>query len=84
MFSVSPLLQNKGIGRDLLFAAETYAEKLNCHTLTMTVISTRHELISWYERRGFKATGEIEPFHDGKKFGIPRQYIELIVLEKRI
>jgi ribosomal protein S18 acetylase RimI-like enzyme len=84
MFSVSPLLQNKGIGRDLLLAAEAYAKQLNCNILTMTVISTRTELISWYERRGFNATGEIEPFHDGKKFGIPKQHIELIVLEKHI
>jgi len=84
MFSVSPLLQNKGIGRDLLLAAETYAKQFNCHTLTMTVISTRHELISWYERRGFKATGEILPFHHDKKFGEPKQPIELIVLEKDV
>ena len=84
MFSVSPNLQNKGIGRDLLLTAETYAKQLNCHTLTMTVISTRLELISWYERRGFKATGEIEPFHQGSKFGIPKQPIELIVMEKKV
>ena len=84
MFSVSPLLQAKGIGRDLLLAAETYAKQLNCNTLTMTVISTRHELISWYERRGFKATGEILPFHVETKFGLPKQHIELMVLEKMV
>jgi len=84
MFSVSPLLQNKGIGRDLLLAAETYAKQLNCHTLTMTVISTRHELLGWYERRGYKPTGEILPFHTDKKFGDPKQPIELLVLEKSI
>ena len=58
MFSVSPLLQAKGIGRLLLTAAEDYAKQLNCTVLTMTVISTRHELIGWYQRRGYKATGE--------------------------
>ncbi|MFI5139072.1 MAG: GNAT family N-acetyltransferase [Sphingobacteriales bacterium] len=84
MFSVSPLLQGKGVGRNLLLEAEAYAKQLNCGTLTMTVISTRLELISWYERRGFKAAGEIQPFHDGKKFGIPKQHIELIVLEKSV
>jgi ribosomal protein S18 acetylase RimI-like enzyme len=84
MFSVSPILQGKGIGRDLLLAAEAYAKQINCHTLTMTVISTRMELISWYERRGFKATGEIEPFHHGVKFGIPKQPIDLIVMEKKV
>ena len=82
MFSVSPVLQAKGIGRELLQAAEGYAKQINCAVLTMTVISTRLELISWYERRGFKATGETQPFHDGTKFGIPKAHIELIVMEK--
>ena len=84
MFSVSPLLQGKGIGRELLLAAEEHARQINCQTLTMTVISTRHELISWYERRGYKPTGEIQPFHVGKRFGIPKQPIELIVMEKTL
>ena len=58
MFSVSPVLQGNGVGRNLLLAAESYAKQLNCHTLTMTVISTRFELIKLaYERTdGFKAT----------------------------
>jgi GNAT superfamily N-acetyltransferase len=84
MFSVSPLLQGKGIGKDLLMAAETCAKQLNCDKLIITVISTRSELIDWYQRRGFKATGEIEPFHEGTKFGIPKQHIELIVMEKKV
>jgi len=84
MFSVWPTLQNKGIGRDLLVAAENYAKQLNCDTLTMTVISSRHELISWYERRGYKATGEMQPFHEGTRFGVPKQNIELIVMEKNL
>ena len=84
MFSVSPVLQAGGIGRALLLAAEDFAREINCRTLTMTVISRRHELVSWYERRGFKATGETQPFHDGKKFGAPRQELELIVMEKNV
>ncbi len=84
MFSVSPLLQNKGVGRALIEEAEVYARKHNCHTLTMTVISTRLELISWYERRGYKPTGEIQPFHAHGRFGDAKQHIELIVMEKSI
>ena len=82
MFSVSPLLQAKGIGRQLLLAAEEYARQVDCHTLTMTVISTRHELINWYRRRGYQPTGEMLPFHHDKKFGTPKQPIELVVMEK--
>ncbi|BAU55853.1 GNAT family N-acetyltransferase [Mucilaginibacter gotjawali] len=84
MFSVSPLLQAKGIGRQLLIAAEEYARQLDCHTLTMTVISIRHELIAWYQRRGYQPNGEVLPFHHDKKFGNPKQPIELIVMEKNI
>jgi hypothetical protein len=67
-----------------LLAAEDYAKKLGCTSLTMTVISIRKELIEWYERRGFKATGEVLPFHHGVKHGVPRQIIELMVMEKFI
>ena len=84
MFSVLPLLQGKGIGRDLLLAAEDFAKQVNCHTLTMTVISIRHELIRWYQRRGYILTGEMAPFHVEEKFGIARQPIELAILEKVI
>jgi GNAT superfamily N-acetyltransferase len=84
MFSVSPLLQGQGLGRDLLLAAEDFARQLNCTTLIMTVISQRLELISWYERRGYHATGEILPFHHDAKFGTPKQHIEMIVLEKAV
>ena len=84
MFSVSPVLQGNGVGRALLASAENIAGWTGCNVLTMTVISTRLELISWYERRGFKATGEIQPFHEGTKFGVPRQPIELIVMEKSL
>lgn len=84
MFSVSPLLQGKGVGRALLEAAAQSANELGCDTLTMTVISTRHELIDWYIRRGYHNTGEVLPFHHHVKFGVPRQLIELIVLEKQV
>ena len=84
MFSVSPLLQGKGVGRTLLEVAEAYAREFNCYTITMTVISTRKELISWYERRGYSLTGEIQPFHDHGRFGEPKQLIELVVMEKTV
>jgi len=84
MFSVSPSLQGKGIGRDLLLAAEEQAKQLDIHILSMTVISIRHELIDWYKRRGYQPTGEMLPFHPGEKFGTARRHLELAVLEKSI
>ncbi|SDD26806.1 Acetyltransferase (GNAT) domain-containing protein [Mucilaginibacter pineti] len=85
MFSVSPVLQGKGVGRALLVAAEDVASQLGLHTITMTVIRSRKELISWYERRGYTFTGEIQPFHAHGRFGEPKDVIiELIVMEKSI
>ena len=58
MFCVSPTLQNKGIGRQIMAAAELYAKDHECPAVFMRVISIRHELISWYERQGYYKTGE--------------------------
>ncbi|GAB3904740.1 GNAT family N-acetyltransferase [Mucilaginibacter boryungensis] len=82
MLSVDPDLQAGGIGRMLLLEAEQFALSLNLHIIGITVISTRTELISWYQRRGYRPTGEMLPFHVAEKFGIPREKIELIVMEK--
>jgi ribosomal protein S18 acetylase RimI-like enzyme len=82
MLTVSPELQAKGIGKKLLFAAETHARKSGCTSVIMTVISVRHELIAWYERHGYRPTGETEPFPTDPKFGLPKQPLVFIVMEK--
>lgn len=84
MLSVSPELQGAGIGKQLMRAAEEYATKNNCLSIFMTVISVRLELIAWYERHGYKKTGETKPFPAGGKFGMQKQPLELIVLEKNV
>jgi ribosomal protein S18 acetylase RimI-like enzyme len=84
MLTVSPTLQTNGIGRQLLHEAERIAHQLNCRIIFMTVISTRHELISWYERRGYHATGNIVPFPKDEKFGVTKSFIELAVFEKEV
>jgi ribosomal protein S18 acetylase RimI-like enzyme len=84
MLTVNPQLQNAGIGRQLLLAADTYAKQNNCHTLWMTVIASRSELLAYYERKGFNLTGEKKPFPADTKFGIQKQPLELVVLEKLV
>lgn len=84
LLSVSPSQQNTGIGKQLLAAAAAYAAQQHCTAIHITVISLRHELLAWYERHGYRRTGEIEPFHAGEKFGIQKQSLELVVLEKPI
>jgi len=85
MLTVEPGLQNKGFGKVLLKEAEQYAQKLKLDSIYMTVISKRSELIAWYERHGYQLTGKTEPFpaHDSR-FGIPKEALEFVVLEKKI
>jgi ribosomal protein S18 acetylase RimI-like enzyme len=84
MLTVNPELQGGGIGKQLLKAADAKAAELGCSSITMTVISVRAELIAWYERHGYKRTGETAPFPADPRFGIPKQALEFIVLEKTI
>lgn len=85
MLSVQPDLQGKGIGKALLKAAEVEAEKLNCGHIFMIVISIRVELIAWYTRHGYEDTGKLKPFHfNDPRFGIPKQKLEFVVLEKKL
>ncbi|RYF84106.1 MAG: GNAT family N-acetyltransferase, partial [Chitinophagaceae bacterium] len=42
------------------------------------------ELIAYYERKGFRDTGEREAFPDDPKFGIPKKPLEFLVMEKEI
>lgn len=75
MFSVRPNLQGAGVGNALLVECERIArEEWRCASMRMTVISVRDELVAWYERRGYRRTGEYKPFPYGDaRFGIPKR-----------
>ena len=84
MLTVSPLLQANGVGKLLMAAAEQFAVGQGCTAVEMTVISVRHELIAWYKKRGYHPTGETKPFPVDEKFGIAKQPLEFIVMEKKL
>jgi GNAT superfamily N-acetyltransferase len=84
LLSVLPVQQGAGIGKRLLAAADDYARTHKCNRIHITVITARPELLAWYERHGYRRTGELQPFHAGEKFGIQKQKLELAVLEKPI
>jgi ribosomal protein S18 acetylase RimI-like enzyme len=75
MFAVDPDQQGGGLGKAVLAEAERIAgEQWQCHAMRMTVIEQRAELIAWYQRRGYRRTGEFQPFPYGdERFGIPRR-----------
>lgn len=85
MVTVSPARQAGGLGRSVLSAAEQEAvRRFGSRRMEMTVISTRSELIAWYERRGYIQTGERRPFPaEAQDFGdLPPLDLEFVVLEK--
>ena len=82
MLTVSPELQNSGIGKKLLQKAEEHALSLNLPKIAMTVISIREELIVWYNRHGFMDTGVREPFPLNGTDAVISEPLEFIVLEK--
>nr|WP_315146793.1 GNAT family N-acetyltransferase [uncultured Flavobacterium sp.] len=85
MLTVSPELQNSGIGKKLMQQAEIYASTLGLSKIVMTVISVREELISWYKRKGFVDTGARKPFPVSDVFSqTTNEPLEFIVLEKWI
>jgi|SRR5690348_10747526 len=75
MFAVDPAEQGSGLGKRVLAEAERIArEEWDCRAMRMTVIVQREELIAWYGRRGYRRTGEHQPFPYGdERFGIPRR-----------
>lgn len=87
MLAIRPVLQGRGTGRAMLAAAEGWvAEHWGARRMRMTVIAQRAELIAWYERRGYRRTGETAPFFYGDpRFGLPkRDDLYFVVLEKTL
>ena len=85
MLTVSPELQNSGIGKKLLAEGENHAKALGLSSIIMTVVSVRSELIAWYKRHGYVDTGAREDFPSSDiHINISDKPLEFIYLEKKI
>ncbi len=86
MLAVRPDLQGGGIGRHFMDEAERFVQQQwGASIMEMTVISTRVELIAYYQRRGYVLTGETRPFPREERFGLPKvDHLEFVVLRKRL
>jgi predicted N-acetyltransferase YhbS len=86
MLTVSPTLQNGGLGRVLIDAAEAHARGFSADVMAMTVIDSRQELIDWYVRRGYALTGRTAPFpKDDPRFGLPKvDDLSFVILAKAL
>lgn len=73
MLTVAPKLQGAGLGKKILDHVEHVAHELKLTKIRMHVIHVRSELIAYYERRGFVATGNHEKFPEADPlFGLPK------------
>ncbi len=84
MFSVHPLQQGAGIGKELLLAAEEYARTKGIQRIYMTVIDARTDLIAWYERNGYTNTHITIPFEEDAISGKHLQKLRFTLLEKYV
>ncbi|WP_296405456.1 N-acetyltransferase [Psychrobacter sp.] len=92
MFAVHPRLQGKGVGNEILQAAETFAgrhlksdDNERDVKLTMSILSQRPELLAYYQRRGYVLTGKSMPFPEDGNNGDPKvSGLELLELVKQI
>jgi ribosomal protein S18 acetylase RimI-like enzyme len=84
MLAVDPTLQGLGTGKKILTYAEKYAtDHFHAEKFVMVVVSDRHELISFYERRGYQKTGEVMEYPLSAGVGTPKQLnLKIEVLEK--
>ena len=63
LLCIDPTLQAGGYGKQLVDAAEDCArEAFGARHMEMTVIDVRRKLISFYERRGYRVSGEKRDF----------------------
>lgn len=86
MFDVKPTLQAKGLGKNLLAEAEKLAQETwTVDKFQMHVITLRHELIAFYERRGYLRTGILSEFPVNPAVWQPKLVnLQLETLEKSV
>jgi ribosomal protein S18 acetylase RimI-like enzyme len=86
LLTVAPDRQDQRLGRSLLGAAEDFARKHGAGRIRMTVVDRRDTLIAWYERRGYRRTGERRPwpYHDPRVGRPTVPDLGFLVLEKAL
>ena len=84
--AVDPARQGEGVGDAMLSAAEAWTRARGGACVRLTVVNVRIALIEWYERRGYRQTGETSAFPYGdNRFGVPlRDDLRFVVLEKAL
>lgn len=84
MLATAPGQQNLGLGKRMLQHAEQFAAKhYAARRLDMSVLSSRPELLAFYERRGYVLTGEREDYPVDAGVGTPwHEKLHVLSLQK--
>jgi ribosomal protein S18 acetylase RimI-like enzyme len=85
-FAVRPTAQGRGVGRRVMAEAEQrVADAFGASVLEMTVLGQQEALILWYERLGFRRTGETRRFPADPRYARPqRDDLHFVVLRKHL
>ncbi len=83
-FAVAPARQRGGLGGRMLAEAERLAAAtFGSRAIEITVLAQQEALLAWYERHGYRRTGEQRPFPADPRYARPlREGLYFIVLAK--
>jgi len=86
MIAVKPNIQNQGIGKQIIQAAEAHASaQWSIQAYCMTVVTVRDALIAFYRRQGYQPTGIVHPFPEAPDLWQPRVHgLQFEYFEKSI
>ena len=83
LLTVDPRYQAQHMGKQLLAYAEQQArQRYQPEWFEMSVVHTRHELIAYYERRGYRQSGLIKPYPLDQHVGTPKEALHLLIMHK--
>ena len=74
MLSIDPPMQRKGLGRQLIEAAESRARALGCRFMEMHIVNLREELLPYYRSLGYTESGTL-PFSEPTRASRPCFFI---------
>jgi GNAT superfamily N-acetyltransferase len=76
MLSVDPALQRKGLGRQLMAAAENFFRDAGCSFSDLKIVNVRTELLTLYRQLGYVETGA-SPYENRFPTRMPVHFIEM-------
>jgi GNAT superfamily N-acetyltransferase len=80
LLAIDPTRQRRGLGSQLIAAAEDHCRKAGCRFMDLTFVNVRQELPAYYRRFGYAEAGVL-PFPPDQ---IPNQPVHLVQMSKTL